>query len=1015
MSKLYLRIFLSSLTALVTNFSFSQNLLHYWNFNDNSSISNLTTVSQSIVSGASLVAIAGGTSVIDPAGGTAQNFNLLNLNAQNSDASGTHLRFNNPIGGALVFSLPTTGYQDIIVKFATRRSGSGAGTQLWSYSADGTTFTSFSSVLPNNGDPALATLDFSTISMANNNPNFKIKVEFSELPGGNVGNNRFDNFTVNGANFGGGDLTAPVAVFNPANASINISNTVNPTITFNEAIRLVNDDALNNSNVDAIIQLRLDNETGSIVPFDANISGNTITIIPTLALLNNQLYYISLLPNTIEDISNNAITTIKTTTFTTASPSVAFASNFIVTNENQGTVNVTLNLVNPTTSSVNVVIKTAPFSTADATDFTLTTQTLNFTAGSSTTQTITIPIVDDNQLEQHSEYFILSLESPTGITLSGNHLATIYIKDNETVAPIPNNNIQLDYIGSFDPSGAGASTCEIVVHDPISQKLFTISAVTKKLEIINFSNPSSLSLINSVDMTPYGGITSVAVKNGIVAVSSPNVDEQLDGSVVFFDTNGTFLKKVTVGALPDMITFTPDGNKVLTANEGQPNVSYTTDPEGSVSIIDISGGITSLTQSNVTTLLFSVYNSQENALIASGIRKTRSASTLSQDFEPEYITISPDSQKAWVTIQENNAIAEINLTTNIYTDVWALGTKDASIPGNGMDISDSNGEILIANWPIKSYYIPDAVANYSVAGTNYLVTANEGDEKEYGTALNERTTIGATTYVLDPAIFPNTAVLKSNSNAGRMRVTNLNGNTDADSDFEEIYSVGSRSFSIFNADTKSIAYDSGDDFERYIALTPSLSTIFNADHSDNVKKGRSRAKGPEPEGIVLAELGGKTFAFISLERVGGVMVYDITNPNDVKFVDYKNSRTVSAFGGDNGPEGVTFIKATDSPNNKNYVAVANEISGTISLFEVNTATLNTDNFENEPKTFVIFPNPNEIGIVYFNRTADYELFDYTGKLIESKKEALTLNTSLLSAGIYIVKTSEGITKKLMVK
>ena len=280
--------------------------------------------------------------------------------------------------------------------------------------------------------------------------------------------------------------------------------------------------------------------------------------------------------------------------------------------------------------------------------------------------------------------------------------------------------------------------------------------------------------------------------------------------------------------------------------------------------------------------------------------------------------------------------------------------------------------------------------------------------------MNERTTIGASSYNLDSTIFPNATVLKSSYNAGRMRVTNLNGNNDADPEFEQIYSVGSRSFSIFNANTKTIIYDSGDDFERYTALTPSLSSIFNADHSDNIKKGRSRAKGPEPEGVVLATLSGKTFAFITLERVGGVMVYDITNPNNVKFVDYKNSRTVSAYGGDNGPEGVTFIKAADSPNNKNYVAVANEISGTISLYEVNTINLGINNFENEPKTFVIFPNPNEKGTVYFNRVATYQLFDYSGKLIQAEKEALTIDTSKLSTGIYIVKTSEGIVKKLVI-
>jgi DNA-binding beta-propeller fold protein YncE len=249
-------------------------------------------------------------------------------------------------------------------------------------------------------------------------------------------------------------------------------------------------------------------------------------------------------------------------------------------------------------------------------------------------------------------------------------------------------------------------------------------------------------------MNVYGGITSVAVKNGIVAVACPNADEALNGSVVFFDADGVFLKQVAVGVLPDMITFSPDGTKVMTANEGQPNADYTFDPEGSVSVIDVSGGIPSLTQANVTTLLFTSYNAQEASLVASGIRKIKASSTISQDLEPEYVTISSDSQKAWVTIQENNAIAEIDLVTTSITDLWALGTKDVSLVGNGFDVSDNNGHVLIANWPIQAFYIPDGVANYSVAGTTYLVTANEGDEKEYG-AFTERTTVGASSYSIE--------------------------------------------------------------------------------------------------------------------------------------------------------------------------------------------------------------------------------------------------------------------------
>jgi hypothetical protein len=1008
--------------ALLTSTSWGQNipnqtqgvpqeLIHYWNFNNSASFSTLTVATSSVVNGAALNAVAGGTSVIDFANGTGQNFDVQNLNARNSDVAGTHLRFNNPIGGALVFNVPTTGFDDVIVKFATRRSSSGAGTQSWYYSTNGSDYTLLQTVTPNNGDPALASLDFSAISAADNNANFKLKVEFSETLGGTGGNNRFDNFTVEGITSAAPNTTAPTVAFTPTNSSTNISTNSTLKITFNENIRLTNNDAINNTNVDALVELRLNDALGTLVSFDATINGKEISIVPNAPLLKGQLYYVAVLPNVLEDENNNALSTTESATFTTANTSIALKSTFITVNENSGDLNFELTLTSPSTSSIDLVVKGAPFTTADDKDFTLVTKTLTFDANSNTSQIVTIPIIDDTDKEQQAEYFVLSLENANGITVTGTTTATIYIKDNDRLAPVANNAINLNYIGSFDPSGANTSTCEIVVHDPDTQKLFTTSAIAGFLDVIDFIDPTNPTVIKTIDMNPYGGVTSVAVKNGILAVASPNDVEQLDGSVVFFNTNGDFIKQVTVGALPDMITFTPDGTKVMTANEGQPSVDYTVDPEGSVSIIDLTGGVANLSQFNVTTLYFSAYNAQEANLMASGVRKVKSTSTLSQDFEPEYITIDSNSNKAWVALQENNAIAEINLTNNTISSVWALGTKDISKPGNGFDVSDNNGQVLIANWPVQAFFIPDAIANYTANGTNYIVTANEGDEKEYG-AYTERVAVSAMT--LDPAIFPNAAVLKQNNNLGRFRATNANGNTDADAEFETINCVGTRSFSIFDTTTKQIVYDSGDDFEMYTASN--YPTLFNTDHtSSNTIKNRSRAKGPEPEGVTTAVIGNKTFAFISLERVGGVMVYDVTDPNIVQFVDYKNSRSTSAYAGDNGPEGITYIAPEKSATGKGYILVANEVSGTITIFEVNMSNLGINEVTNTPKTFTLFPNPSGNGIVYFNRVADYELYDYTGKLIQSEKEALTINTASLKTGIYLVKTSEGMVQKLIVK
>lgn len=988
----------------------SQSLLNYWNFNNSTSIATVTTPTQSTVPGASLVAIAGGTSVIEVPG-TGQNFDLLNLNARNGDPAGTHLRFNNPIGGTLEFSLPTTGFQSIVVKYATRRSTQGAGTQIWSYTVDGTNYLPFINVSVTEV-PTLATFDFSGVSGVNNNPNFKLRVTFSQTGGGITGNNRFDNFTTEGSSFGGIDTTSPIATLVPANGATNINTAANFTITFNEAIRLIDNSAVTNANVSNLVELRLNNATGAVIPFAATISGEVITVDPTNLLVPNQNYYMALLPNVVEDLSNNAVSTIYSSIFTTASPSVAFASNFITTNENQGILNVVLNIISPVTSSIDLVLKPAIFNTANSADFIFATQTINISPSSPSQITIQIPIIDDTILEQHSEYFVIALENAVNTTVPANNAATIFIRDNDRVAKVPSQTITLNYVGSFDPSGASTSTCEIVVHDQQSQKLFTTSAVAGFLDIIDFSNPLTPVVTASINMSTYGGITSVAVRNGIVAVASPNANEQLSGSVVFFNTLGQFQKQVTVGVLPDMITFSPDGTKVLTANEGQPNDANTVDPEGSISIIDISGGIAALTQANVNTLSFSGFNANEAAIIASGVRKVRAASTLSQDLEPEYITMSPNSQKAWVVAQENNAIIEVNLVTNTLVDIWALGTKDVSLLGNGMDVSDNNGQVVIANWPMKALYHPDGIAHYAVNGVNYIATANEGDERDIS-GFSERTTVGNTAYNLDATIFPNASVLKQTYNLGRFRVSNATGNLDADPEFEEIRCLGTRSFSIFNADTKQIVYDSGDDFEMFTAAN--FPTIFNANHENNTPKGRSAAKGPEPEGLTTAVIANRTFAFISLERIGGVMVYDITNPLAVTFVDYKNSRSTSAYAGDQGPEGITYIPANQSPNNKAYILVANEVSGTITTFEINTSLLSTSDLSMEVPTFNVFPNPAEKGILYFNRKANIELFDISGKKLFSQKDALTIDTTNLSSGIYVVKTDEGLSKKIVIK
>lgn len=619
-------------------------------------------------------------------------------------------------------------------------------------------------------------------------------------------------------------------------------------------------------------------------------------------------------------------------------PSVVFTGTKLNTNESAGTISVTATLNNGNFFASSVDISILAMSTATSPDDYSVVGSLNLTwpaQSNGVAQTINFTINND-LLPEDAEYIILRFANPNNVTLpSANHY-TIVINDNDKLADVASESIKLNYVTSFSNGIAGINSAEIVSYDASSKRLFIANSIGAKLDIVNFTNPSNPTLISSLSMTPYGNINSVAAKNGIVAVAIENANPQLNGKVVFFDTNGNYLNEVVVGAMPDMITFNNSGTKVITPNEGEPNTAYTIDPLGSISIIDISGGVASLNSSNVTTLDFTAYNSQLSSLKAAGVRIFGLGASVAQDMEPEYVTLSDDDSKAWVVCQENNALVEINLLTNSITSILPLGSKDFSLTGNALDANDQGGVIQMCTWPVKGFYMPDAIASYTVAGTTYVVTANEGDAREYN-GYSEVARMSSSSYVLDPTAFPNGDVIKAN--IGRLNITTANGDTDNDGDYDEIYTYGSRSITIWNATTGTKVWDSGDDFELITSQHPQFSAIFNASNANNTLKNRSDDKGPEPEGVTIAYIYDKVYAFIALERIGGCMVYDVTNPANPIYVDYKNSRNLVTYGGDNGSEGIIYIKNNETSNGKSYVILANEVSSTLSIYEVDVTNI----------------------------------------------------------------------------
>ena len=1008
------------------------------------------------------------------------------------------------------------------------------------------------------------------------------------------------------------------------------------------------------------------------------------------------------------------------------------------------------------------------------------------------------------------------------------------------------NEINFNFLSTYRTGIFDEGAAEIAAFDAATARIFFTNASANTLTILDISNPAMPVKVSDIDLSPYGGgANSVAVYNGLVAVAVEAEEKTMTGAVVFFDTNGAFLKEVMVGALPDMLTFSNDGKKVLTANEGEPNGDYSIDPEGSVSIIDLSAGLETAT---VTTLTFEAYNDKKASLLNKGIRIYGPNATVAQDLEPEYIAISPDDKRAYVSLQENNAFAVIDIANATILDILPLGYKDhlkgapiltqfkinelidlpelgtpvynggqapvklggfsglyfdplesddksyvlytipdrgpndeaipvsdvvqetfqdlrpfklpnyqarivkmtfdptegiialdtqillfqkdgikpisgrgnvisfdevpvtytdsstiydkpdyqskstgenyqelphdpygadfegivrdkegnfwmcdeyrpsfykfkadgtlieryvpqgtsalnfppleqdlfgketlpevyskrwanrgfeaiaydaeaniiygfiqspmfnpdkitqnksdvlrilgidaetgtpvseyvyllernkdaglaisrvdkigdavyvgdkkiltierdSSVPGQstgkkfiyeinlagatnilslpisaqdtgktlermsadelsalgivpvhktkllnlpsigyqagdkpegltilpngalavindndfgiagagisddivlgvinfgqnyGLDASDRDNSILILPQPVLGMFQPDAIATYEVDGQTYILSANEGDAREYDN-LEEETRIKDLT--LDAIAFPNAASLKTDANIGRLNVTNTIGDIDGDGDFDQLYALGARSFSVWD-NLGNLVFDSGDELEQITAAEYPM--YFNASNDNNSFDNRSDNKGPEPEAIVIATIDDKPYAFVGLERIGGVMIYDISNPTQPTFVKYLNRRDFtaaveSAEAGDLGPENIIVVSAADSPSGDALLIVSNEVSGNISIFTTGDITDVDD--EVAVSTWRIFPNP--VGeAIFTNIASDYAVYNTIGQLVLNQKNTNRLPVSYLPKGTYLIRNLKNGQSQLFIK
>lgn len=506
-------------------------------------------------------------------------------------------------------------------------------------------------------------------------------------------------------------------------------------------------------------------------------------------------------------------------------------------------------------------------------------------------------------------------------------------------------------------SGDGEGGTEIGTYHAGSKRVFTTNGVKNTIVIYDISDVANPKKVGTVALSPYGDdVTSVAAgRDVVVAVvnvadkfSATGVPTTTNGKIVVFDTNGKVLSSTDVlGVLPDSVTFAPNGTTALVAIEAQPvcakddpataakedtDYSKASDPEGGVTIVDLSNPASPVLR------FAGFYRFSVAEMRSKGIAVSSVVNNVSKDFEPEFVT-AVDNNYAYVTIQEANAIGKLNIQAASFENVTrAFESKLKYVARDTSDRDSGAGPRTYENVVAASQ--PDAIAGFKVGSGDYFLTANEGDAREY-TCLNDD--LRASALKIDSRRFPEWKTLSGSAALGRAKVNPNNGDKDGDGDIDTINLRGSNSMTMYR---NGIAiWDSADLLDQIQIQAFGVANI-NGSHSwssdksvvNYVGQDRSDDKGAEPEGVAVGMVGDRRIAVLGLERMSALAVFDITQPSNPIFQEWIQMLPAKATPAKDvrhwSPEGVVFVPADKSPSGKALIITSYELSGSLSIHQI---------------------------------------------------------------------------------